>query len=69
MADAAGHIETASRAAREQELLRRYHCRGDTSARDQLAEQMLPLARALDGKSRRPKSCQTKTRRPIYWRS
>jgi RNA polymerase sigma-B factor len=50
MADAAGHIETASRAAREQELLRRYHCRGDTSARDQLAEQMLPLARALAGR-------------------
>jgi RNA polymerase sigma-B factor len=50
MADSAGHIETASRAAREQELLRRYHCRGDTSARDQLAEQMLPLARALAGR-------------------
>ena len=50
MADAAGHMETASRAAREQELLRRYHCRGDTQARDQLAEQMLPLARALAGR-------------------
>jgi RNA polymerase sigma-B factor len=50
MADSAGHIETASRAAREQELLRRYHCGGDTSARDQLAEQMLPLARALAGR-------------------
>jgi RNA polymerase sigma-B factor len=43
-------METASRAAREQELLRRYHCRGDTQARDQLAEQMLPLARALAGR-------------------
>jgi RNA polymerase sigma-B factor len=47
MADPGGHIETAFRAAREQELLRRYHEGGDTRARDQLAEEMLPLARAL----------------------
>jgi RNA polymerase sigma-B factor len=50
MADAGGHIESAARAAREQELLRRYHRHGDTFARDQLAEEMLPLARALAGR-------------------
>src|SRR6187200_2206880 len=50
MADAAGHIETAARAAREQDLLRRYHEQGDTRARDRLAEEMLPLARALAGR-------------------
>jgi RNA polymerase sigma-B factor len=50
MADAAGHIESAARALREQELLRRYHDVGDTRARDQLAEEMLPLARALAGR-------------------
>src|SRR6476469_861557 len=50
MADAGGHIESAGRAAREQELLRRYHHGGDTRARDQLAEEMLPLARALAGR-------------------
>src|SRR4051794_19386956 len=50
MADAGGHIETAGRAAREQHLLRRYHHEGDTRARDQLAEEMLPLARALAGR-------------------
>jgi RNA polymerase sigma-B factor len=38
------------RAAREHELLRRYHVDGDRSARDQLAEEMLPLARALAGR-------------------
>jgi RNA polymerase sigma-B factor len=38
------------RAARERELLRRYHVDGDRSARDQLAEEMLPLARALAGR-------------------
>src|SRR3954454_19833931 len=50
MADAAGHMETAARAAREQDLLRRYHEQGDTRARDALAEEMLPLARALAGR-------------------
>jgi RNA polymerase sigma-B factor len=50
MADAGGHIETAARAHREQELLRRYHHDGDSRARDQLAEEMLPLARALAGR-------------------
>src|SRR4051812_40584817 len=50
MADSRGHIESAVRAAREQELLRRYHRHGDTRARDQLAEEMLPLARALAGR-------------------
>src|SRR5215218_1135414 len=38
------------RADRERMLLRRYHDRGDTRARDQLAEEMLPLARALAGR-------------------
>src|SRR3954464_15197237 len=37
-------------ARRERELLRRYHERGDQRARDQLAEEMLPLARALAGR-------------------
>src|SRR3954452_17379590 len=50
MADAAGHMETAARAAREQDLLRRYHEEGDTRARDALAEEMVPLARALAGR-------------------
>ena len=39
--------ESRARAARERDLLRRYHVGGDRSARDQLAEEMLPLARAL----------------------
>jgi RNA polymerase sigma-B factor len=43
-------ITTAARALREQELLRRIHEQGDTRARDQLAEEMLPLARALAGR-------------------
>jgi RNA polymerase sigma-B factor len=43
-------ITTASRAQREQELLRRFHVDGDRRARDQLAEEMLPLARALAGR-------------------
>jgi RNA polymerase sigma-B factor len=43
-------MDTAHRAARERELLRRYHERGDTRARDQLAEEMVPLARALAGR-------------------
>src|SRR4051812_12334534 len=38
------------RAARERVLLERYHHQGDRSARDQLAEEMLPLARALAGR-------------------
>src|SRR3954470_7029863 len=50
MADPGGHIESSVRAAREQELLRRYHHQGDPRARDQLAEEMLPLARALAGR-------------------
>src|SRR3954467_1814974 len=40
----------AERAARERALLKRYHERGDHSARDRLAEEMLPLARALAGR-------------------
>ena len=48
--DEGGHISNAARAAREQELLRRYHHGGDMRARDQLAEEMLPLARALAGR-------------------
>jgi RNA polymerase sigma-B factor len=46
-------IETttpAERADRERMLLRRYHVDGDTRARDLLAEEMLPLARALAGR-------------------
>lgn len=42
--------DSRARAARERELLRRYHLGGDRSARDQLAEEMLPLARALAGR-------------------
>src|SRR6188472_2960350 len=40
-------ITTAARALREQLLLKRIHEDGDQMARDQLAEEMLPLARAL----------------------
>jgi RNA polymerase sigma-B factor len=43
-------MTTVSRAHREQELLRRIHVAGDRQARDQLAEEMLPLARALAGR-------------------
>src|SRR5919206_2281365 len=50
MADHDGHHTNAARAVREQDLLRRYHVGGDTRARDQLAEEMLPLARALAGR-------------------
>ena len=41
---------SAGRAARERELLRRFHVQGDPTARDELAEEMLPLARALAGR-------------------
>src|SRR3954463_1069287 len=43
-------VAGAARALREQELLRRIHEQGDMRARDQLAEEMLPLARALAGR-------------------
>ena len=43
-------VAGAARAQREQELLRRIHEHGDMGARDQLAEEMLPLARALAGR-------------------
>ena len=45
-----GAMESASRARRERELLRRVHVFHDQRARDQLAEEMLPLARALAGR-------------------
>jgi RNA polymerase sigma-B factor len=48
--DVENAMTTAERAARERELLRRYHERGDTRARDTLAEEMVPLARALAGR-------------------
>jgi RNA polymerase sigma-B factor len=41
------HTEGAARARRELALLRRVHLQGDRRAREQLAEEMLPLARAL----------------------
>lgn len=50
MDSAGGTSSTAARAARERDLLRRYHVHGDPSARDELAEEMLPLARALAGR-------------------
>jgi RNA polymerase sigma-B factor len=43
-------VAGAARAQREQDLLRRIHEHGDMQARDQLAEEMLPLARALAGR-------------------
>jgi RNA polymerase sigma-B factor len=45
-----GQIANAARAVREYQLLRRYHEEGDLSARDELAAEMLPLARALAGR-------------------
>src|SRR5215212_8069899 len=42
--------EGARIARRERDLLQRYHQHGDQRARDQLAEEMLPLARALAGR-------------------
>ena len=50
MSDEGGKIANAARAEREHELLRRYHVDGDQAAKDQLAEEMLPLARALAGR-------------------
>jgi RNA polymerase sigma-B factor len=47
---AGGTTSRTGRAARERELLRRYHVHGDPTARDELAEEMLPLARALAGR-------------------
>src|SRR3954451_20085990 len=43
-------MSKAARAARERDLLRRYHHDGDASARDELAEEMLPLARRRAGR-------------------
>jgi RNA polymerase sigma-B factor len=42
--------ETAARALRERALLRRIHLHGDLRARAELAEDTLPLARALAGR-------------------
>ncbi len=50
MDSAAGTMSSAARAVRERDLLRRYHEGGDLAARDELAEEMLPLARALAGR-------------------
>jgi RNA polymerase sigma-B factor len=50
VSDDGGKIANAARAEREHELLRRYHVDGDVRAKDQLAEEMLPLARALAGR-------------------
>src|SRR6478735_8998921 len=50
VSDEGGKIANAARAEREHELLRRYHRDGDLAAKDQLAEEMLPLARALAGR-------------------
>jgi RNA polymerase sigma-B factor len=50
VSDEGGKIANAARAEREHELLRRYHVAGDQAAKDQLAEEMLPLARALAGR-------------------
>jgi RNA polymerase sigma-B factor len=45
-----GGITNADRAVRERALLRAYHEKGDARARDTLAEEMVPLARALAGR-------------------
>jgi RNA polymerase sigma-B factor len=50
MDSSGGMLAGSTRAARERDLLRRYHVGGDLSARDELAEEMLPLARALAGR-------------------
>src|SRR3954468_18764209 len=47
--DEGGKIANAARAEREHELLRRYHVDGDLAAKDQLAGEVLPLARAPAG--------------------
>jgi RNA polymerase sigma-B factor len=47
MADDGQHDGSTGRARRELGLLRRIHEQGDRAARDQLAEDMLPLARSL----------------------
>ncbi|MBJ7330483.1 MAG: SigB/SigF/SigG family RNA polymerase sigma factor [Solirubrobacteraceae bacterium] len=39
--------QSAARARRERELLERYHLQGDPRAREELVEEMLPLARSL----------------------
>ncbi len=46
----AGAPTPSARAVRERDLLRRYHEQGDTRARDTLAAEMVPLARALAGR-------------------
>lgn len=48
--DEGGKNANTARAGREHELLRRYHVEGDPRAKDELAEEMLPLARALAGR-------------------
>jgi RNA polymerase sigma-B factor len=48
--DDVSDVPPALRAKREQELLRRIHRHGDRGAREQLAAEMLPLARALAGR-------------------
>ena len=48
--DSAPPTQPGHRADRERVLLHRYHRHGDLRARDQLAEEMLPLARALAGR-------------------
>jgi RNA polymerase sigma-B factor len=50
VSDEGGKIANAARAEREHDLLRRYHVDGDPAAKDQLAQEMLPLARALAGR-------------------
>lgn len=47
MTDHDASRSAAARARRERELLHRYHDRGDVRARDELLEEMLPLARSL----------------------
>jgi len=47
MANELQHEPDTGRARRETELLRRIHRDGDRTAREQLAEEMLPLARSL----------------------